>query len=108
MGSDTFIASRADFLLVLKPDGRFEQSVASYTSASGSSFALGTGNDDLVNGNWMYDPAAYTLTLRPEGGAPVISAPFFCFGCSKADVKTANWDWFVLGQDNWWMANKDD
>ncbi len=105
VGSDTFIASRADFSLLLKPDGQFEQSVSSYTSASGSAFALGTGNDDLVRGNWRYDPASYTLNLQPEGGAPPISKPFFCFGCSKADVKTANWDWFVFGEDDWWMAN---
>ncbi len=108
VGSETMIASSAEYGLRLARDGTFEQSRDSYTSASGGNFALGTGSDSAVTGRWNYDPAAYTLTLTPSDGSPPVTGPFFCYGCSKSDVRTANWDWNVLGSEKWWAENIED
>jgi hypothetical protein len=107
VGNPTMTASRADSGLVLGADGRFTQSRDSSTMVSGPNIGGGVGNSETQSGRWTYDGAALMLTLVPDGGEPARSGPFFCYGCDADKITSENWDWNVLGGEEWWRANKE-
>lgn len=96
----TAVFSRSDRDLELRADGRYVSNNSSFTAVSGANVGGGVGSDRTAGGRWSYDPASFTLTLRPDGGG-VRTGPTYtlAFGATR---KEKDVDWTLLGEHNWW------
>lgn len=102
----TAVFSRSDSDLELLSGGRYLSGNASFTSVSSANVAGGTGGKRAEGGTWAYDPASYTLTLKPEGGG-AISGPTYTVAYSaqtrEGPIEAGkSVDWTVLGRFDWW------
>jgi hypothetical protein len=97
------INSRSDRELELLPGGQYRSTGSSFTSVAGESLAGGVGNDSAETGRWSYDPASYTLTLKPQSG-PARSGVTYTRTFTPAQRKEKNIDWTLLGSEAWWKS----
>ena len=97
------VNSRSDRELELLPGGTYRQTGSSFTSVTSSNLAGGVGNDDAETGRWSYDPASYTLTLRPQNG-PARSGVTYTRAFTPAERLEKNIDWTLLGSEKWWKS----
>lgn len=97
----TAVFSRSDRDLELQPGGRYLSKNSSFTTVIGSNVGGGVGGDKAAGGKWSYDPASFTLTLRPDGGG-VRSGPTYTLAATAAERGEKSVDWTLLGEHDWW------
>ncbi len=95
------VYSRSDSDLELLSGGRYRSSNQSFTAVSGSNIAGSTGQNTAANGRWSYDPASYTLTLKPSGGGQR-TGPTYTQTFAPDARQQGSTDWTLLGDDRWW------
>lgn len=96
----TAVFSRSDRDLELRAGGRYLSDNSSFTTVIGANVGGGTGSQGGAGGQWSYDPASLTLTLRPDGGG-VRTGPTYtlAYGATR---KEKDVDWTLLGEHDWW------
>lgn len=97
----TAVFSRSDQDLELRAGGRYLSNNSSFTAVSGADIGGGSGNRSNAGGQWSYDPASLTLTLRPDGGG-VRSGPTYTLLPAAQRTPGRSTDWTLLGENDWW------
>lgn len=104
--ADTTVNSSGDLDLRLLPDGRYEDSSQSFTSVTSTNITAGSGDRKSTGGQWSYDAASYTLTLKPDGGGSR-SGPTYTqvFSPEARQIKgNKSVDWLLIGATGWWKS----